>query len=322
MENHDHLDFRSENFGIDPKKSRKKKRRKIWRWILLLVLGILIFFGADLFLRLRSAFNQAHNPIETINLREQEIEMGGDPISILILGIDSDGPNDRGRSDVMMLATINPNTNSTYLVSIARDTMVYIVGHGSTTRINHAYAYGGPEMSVNTVQNFLNVPIDYYVEVNMDVFGPLIDAVGGVAVYNDTVAFSMSGHDFPLGPVDLDGDAALAYVRMRMQDPQGDFGRQQRQRAVIGALTRDLASFGTITRYQELLNIAGDGMRTDVTLGNMVTISTRYGAALRNMTDLTLYGPSQMVNGMSLVVVSEGDRLEMSSRLRRHLELE
>jgi len=322
MENYESLEFSQESFGIDDKKRRKKKRRKIIKWVILLILGVILFFGADFFLRLRSAFNQAHNPIQTINLREQEMDLGGDPISILILGIDSDGPHDRGRSDVMMLATINPNTNTTYLVSLARDTMVYIVGHGSTTRINHAYAYGGPEMSVNTVQNFLNIPIDYYVEVRMDTFSPLIDAVGGVTVYNDTVAFSMSGHDFPLGYVDLDGDAARAYVRMRMQDPHGDFGRQQRQRSIMGALAGELANIRTVTRYQELLDIAGDGMRTDVTLGNMVTISTRYGRALRNITDLDLRGPSQMVNGMSLVIVSEHDRLEMSNRLRGHLELD
>jgi len=315
MENYEKLDFREEDFGIDSKKKKKKKRRKIVRLVVLCILAIVIFFGADIFLRLRSAFNQAHYPIQTINLREQEMDLGGDPLSILILGIDRDGPHDRGRSDVMMLATINPNTNSTYLVSIARDTMVEIVGHGSTTRINHAYAYGGPEMAVNTVQNFLNVPIDHYVEVNMDVFGPLVDAVGGVTVYNDTVAFSLSGHDFSLGSVDLDGDAALAYVRMRMEDPEGDFGRQRRQRAVMGALTSELVGVRTITRYQELLDIAGDGMRTDVTLGNMVTISTRYGAALRNIIDLDLRGSGQMVNGMSLIVVSEADRLEMSTRL-------
>ena len=303
-------------------KSRKKKRRRIILLILGIILAILIFFGADLFLRLRAALEKAHQPVDTIDLREEEAILGDDPISILILGIDRDGPHDQGRSDTMMLATINPNTNSTYLLSIARDTQMYIVGNGSVTRANHAYAYGGAQMSINTVQNFLNVPIDYYVELDMVAFGPLIDAVGGVTVYNDTLAFSAGGYDFPLGYVDLTGNSALAYVRMRMQDPHGDFGRQQRQRAVIGALSSDLAGIGTITRYRDLLDVAGGNMLTDLTLNDILGISTGYTAALRNITDLEMRGSGQMINGMSLIVVSDQERMEISNQLRRHLELD
>ena len=296
-------------------KKRKKKRKKIILFTLLGILLIIVFFAVDISVRVGGMFSAVHAPVETEDLRDEELVLGDDPFSLLILGIDG------GRSDTMMLVTVNPNQNSTYMLSIARDTMAYIVGHGSTTRINHAYAYGGAQMSINTVQRLLDVPIDFYMELEMDGFGPLVNAVGGVTVYNE-FAFSEGGHHFPAGEINLSGDQALAYVRMRMQDPRGDFGRQERQRDVVESIVREMAGVGVVTRYQNILNAVGDSLFTDLALADMIAISTGYTGALGNIVSLELGGTGQMVNGMSLQVVPEYQRLEMSSRLRNHLGLE
>ena len=297
------------------KKKRKKKRKKIIIFSLLGIFLIILYFILDVTFRVSGMISDIHVPLETEQLRDDGFELGQDPFSVLILGIEG------GRSDTMMLATVNPDKDSTYLLSIARDTKVYIVGNGSTTRINHAFAYGGATMSINTIQRFLDVPIDFYVELDMDGFGPLVDAIGGVTVNND-LAFSEEGHYFPFGEISLNGEQALAFVRMRMQDPQGDFGRQQRQRDVTEAMIREMAGVSVVTRYQNILNAVGDNMFTDLALGEIIAISTGYTSALGNITNLDLRGNGQMINGMALQVVPEEERLAMSSLLRTHLGLE
>ena len=304
---------------VDDVKGKKKKRRRI---ILLLIVLILVIFLIDIFRRANTAFDEMYEPFgETVvNLRAEQgfppLNLGEDPFSILILGLDE------GRSDSMMLATVNPNTGSTYLLSIPRDTMVTISHHGSTTRINHAFAYGGIDMAVNTVQDFLNIPIDFYASLDMSEFYTLVDAFGGVRVYNNTVDFSMGGYHFPLGYIDLTGSSAYYYVRMRMDDPQGDFGRQERQRDVLGALMGELLQVTTVMRYRQIFDATGEHVRTNLSLGNIITILLRYNRALRNITHLDLQAPGQLIGGMYLIPIPEEQRLAMSNRLRNHLELE
>ena len=306
------------NNGSKKHKKKRKKSRKIILMIFAIIFAILLSFVLDVFFRVNTMFNEILEEVNTIDLRDSDsaLVLGETPFSVLILGIDG------GRSDTIMVATVNPDLGTTYLLSIARDTYVPIVGHGTSTRINHAFAYGGIEMAINTVQEFLNIPIDYFVTLDMDGFGDLVDALGGVRVYNDTLAFSEGGHHFTMGYNNLNGDAALVFVRMRMQDPNGDYGRQQRQRLVLNAMVSELAGVGVVTRYQDVIGAAGNHLRTDVSMNEMVSISLNYTVALRNITNLELRGTGQNIRGMALQVVSEEDRLEMSQRLRTHLELE
>ena len=308
--------LRGDMHGRDGRRRKKKKRRKAILIILAIIMLVTGFFLFDVFRRARSAFNEMFQPLgDVVNMRQSPLNLGEDPFSILILGLDE------GRTDAIMVATVNPNEGTTYLLSIARDTMVTIPGHG-TTRINHAFAYGGIEMTVNTVQEFLNIPIDYHASLYMGQFHALVDAFGGVQVYNNTVAFSMGGYDFPLGNVNLTGASAFYYARMRMNDPQGDFGRQERQRDILGAMANELAGVTVVTRYQHILDSVGDHMRTNVTLNEMMSVSVNYNRALRNITNLDLHAPGEMINGMYLIPVPEDQRLAMSIRLRNHLELE
>jgi len=302
-------------------KKRMSKRTKIIIRVILGIFLVIVLYVLFLIFSVQSMFNDVHAPLDTINMRGagQEVDLGEEPFSTLILGIDREGPHDRGRSDTMMLVTVNPNLGTTYILSLARDTMVTI--DGRQTRINHAYAYGGPTLAIDTVQQLLNVSVDRYVEIDMLGFGPLIDAAGGITVYNNTVAFSEGGYHFPLGEIRLTGSSALVFVRMRYQDPQGDFGRQERQRAVTEAMMRQMTS-SAVTNHNAILSAAGDSMQTDISFGDMTTIALNYAGALGHVENLELRGQGQMINGMSLIVVAEADRLEMSTRLRNHLEMD
>ena len=128
-----------------------------------------------------------HQPIERekSEKRTEEITLTKqDPFSVLVLGVD-EREGDSGRSDTMIVLTVNPNQNSIKMLSIPRDTRTEIVGHGTTDKINHAYAFGREEMSIATVEHLLDIPIDYYVKVNMEGFQDIVDAVGGIQVNNN-----------------------------------------------------------------------------------------------------------------------------------------
>ncbi|MGF3114093.1 LCP family protein [Facklamia sp. P12937] len=160
------------------------------------------------------------------------------PFSVLLLGIDTGdlGRTEVGRSDVMMVATINPKEENIVITSIPRDSYVDIPDRGMD-KINHAYAFGGPELSVETVENWLDIEIPYYITVDMKGLADVVDSVGGIDVVPPT-SFEISGYSFTEGQeLHLDGEMALAYVRERYNSG-GDYARQKRQRQVVVGITQ------------------------------------------------------------------------------------
>src|SRR5699024_7279519 len=136
-------------------------------------------------------------------------------VNILLLGVD-ERSGDKGRSDTLILLSLNPKSKSMTMMSIPRDTYVNIPDHGMD-KINHAYAFGDAGLSVRTLENTFDLPVHYYAKVNMEGFVQGIDALGGVTVHNDTT-FSQGGADFSEGNIHLDGEKALKYIRMRKND--------------------------------------------------------------------------------------------------------
>src|SRR5690606_35189241 len=238
----------------------KRNKKKKWPWVVGILGLIVIGLGIYLFTVYNSFTNtldEMHEPIDREasekRASDQEVSLTEqDPFSVLLLGVD-EREDDRGRSDTVVVMTINPAEKSTKMVSIPRDTYTEIVGRGTTDKINHAYAFGGIEMSLDTVENLLDIPIDYVMQVNMEGFKDIVDAVGGVEV-NNTMAFD----DYPAGTIQLNGDEALGYVRMRKQDPEGDFGRQNRQKQVIQAIMKEGASVNSLLNYKDIFTALGD----------------------------------------------------------------
>lgn len=179
------------------------------------------------------------------------------------MGVDErDG--DKGRADTLIYMTVNPKTNTTDMVSIPRDTYTKIIGKGTMDKINHSYAFGGTQMTVDTVENFLDVPVDYFVKVNMESFRDVVDTLGGITV-NSTFAFSYDGYSFGKGEITLNGKEALAYTRMRKEDPRGDFGRQDRQRQVIQGIINKGANISSITKFGDMFKVVEDNVKTNLT---------------------------------------------------------
>ncbi|WP_026672866.1 LCP family glycopolymer transferase [Alkalihalobacterium bogoriense] len=284
----------------------------------------IIGYGLYLYMSVNSTASEIHEPLdrEFSEKRGAQVDVEGkQPMSFLLAGVDSTGETHAGRSDTIIVLTVNPNDKSIKMVSIPRDTRTEIVGRGTIEKINHAYAYGGVQMTVDTVENFLNIPIDHYVSINMEGFKGIVDALGGVNVNNE-FAFNSGGHEFGEGPLFLNGEEALAYSRMRKQDARGDFGRNDRQRQIVEAVIKEGAQLSSITKAGSILDAVGESVRTDLTLSEMWAIQSNYKEAGGNVEQLALVGPSQRIDGLSYVVISDEDRNNMTQLLREHLELD
>lgn len=249
------------------------------------------------------------------------------PISVLILGVDQgiEGRHDRGNSDTLILATANSQKNSATMTSIPRDTLTDIKGDPGNKyfmfRVNSAYEIGGSAASVKTVKSMLNVPIDYYVEVNMKALRSLVNAVGGVDV-NVPFDFSYDWCDFHKGKQHLNGRHAVAYVRMRKEDPRGDYGRQLRQRQVIEAIAHKAMSVNTISNYRKLVDIFNKYVKTNLSFNDMLSLALNYRGCMDNLKSGYIQGHDAWIDGSAIQVASTEELQKTSNKIRRNLGLE
>ena len=306
------------------KKILKNKRKKWTIFFIVLAATLITVSGAYIRARLAKVENEIHQEVETVNLREKEIS-DNDSFSVLLLGIDNGAygrGTEVGRSDTMLVVTVNEKLGKTTIVSIPRDSYTEIVGYGTNDKINHAYAFGQEKMSINSVQNMLNIPIDYYVTVDMGGLMGLVDAVGGLDI-TPVLTFTYEGESFTEG-VDrhVDGEAALRYARMRYDDPEGDMGRQKRQQYVIQKLVEKLLNITSVTRYEEILKTLENSVRTNFTLDKLLSVKNNYPKALKNFESDKISGSGTMIGGIYYFVVPEDERLRISNLLRENLELQ
>jgi LCP family protein required for cell wall assembly len=195
----------------------------------------------------------------------------GDAVDVLFIGSDSrarlDPDHDRaggGRADVLMLAHVSADRRHVSLVSILRDSWVDVPGHG-TAKINAAYSWGGVPLTVQTVEQLLDVRIDHVAEIDFAGFAGMTDALGGVTVESST-AFDAQGHHFTLGPNRLDGAAALAFVRERSAFADADHTRVRNQQAFMRALVQRVLSEDTLTspgRIRQFVSSSSEYLSVD-----------------------------------------------------------
>ncbi|MBE9900333.1 LCP family glycopolymer transferase [Enterococcus casseliflavus] len=306
------------------------KGKKIFLIILgivaVLVIGI-VGVGAKLYMDLSGSIQKTYESVERDQeetKRETKVDLAqNQSFSVLLMGIDTGdlGRVEQGRSDTMMVATVSPEDNQTTIVSIPRDTYVDIIGRGTQDKINHAYAFGGAAMSMNTVENYLDIPIDHYISINMAGLKELVDAVGGIEVNND-LTFSQSGYDFTIGKITLDGDQALAYSRMRHEDPNGDYGRQERQRKIVEGIARKVLSFDGVSKYQGILSAVESNMKTDMSFDDLRTIALNYRDAFNTVKQDQLKGEGFMQDGISYQRVSDDELARVQTELKAQLNLD
>jgi len=305
-------------------KTKKKSRKwlKITGGILLILLIAGGAYAFTVYNSLKGAVETMHQPIERKQSEKREKPVAfkeKDPFSVLMLGVD-ERKGDRGRSDTIIVLTVNPNNNSVKMLSIPRDTRTEIVGKGKEDKINHAYAFGGVPMAMDTVENFLDIPIDYYMQVNMEGFQDIVDAVGGVTVRND-LDFTSDGFHFAKKELTLNGEKALAYTRMRYEDPRGDFGRQTRQRQIIQAVIKEGASISSITNFSDIFTAIGKNVKTNLTFDQLIDIQKNYKTVGTNIQQMEIKETGTKINKIYYGLVSAEEKQKIQNELKAQLEL-
>ncbi|MFL6978350.1 LCP family protein [Bacillus inaquosorum] len=291
--------------------------------IILFILALLLTIGGltcySIYRNVAKSVNHMYEPLHR-DSKQQDDGIGHDPISILLLGVD-ERPGDKGRTDSMIVLTVNPETKTSTMVSIPRDTRVFMQSKNTNIKINAAYTYEGIEGTVQTVEQFLNIPINYYIKVNMEGFKDIVDAIGGITVNND-FPFTLEGVHIPKGEQHIDGKIALKYARMRKEDPRGDFGRQQRQREIINEIIHEGAQLKSLANYQGILTALEENIQTNLTLDKMIDIQRSYKEAVNNIHQIEIKGDDKKIDHLWYHVVTDETRKDLSKKLRHQLNLE
>ncbi len=238
-------------------------------------------------------------------------------------GLDPDGDHAAGgRSDTLMLAHVPADRKTVYLMSIMRDSWVDVPGHG-TAKINAAYSWGGIPLTVQTVEQLLDVRIDHVAEIDFAGFQGMTDALGGVTVQSPK-EFTARGHHFVAGANRLDGAQALTFVRERYAFADADHTRVRNQQAFMRGIVDGVLSKGTLTnpgRVQDFVAATSKYLSVDAGLDFQTLVGL--GWSLRDVrpSDLQTFtlptaGGGTSTDGQSYVAVNTGAVQSLSSALR------
>jgi polyisoprenyl-teichoic acid--peptidoglycan teichoic acid transferase len=265
------LSFTNDDHPADPDTAAPAAQRKRRTWLAAILTAVALLIVAALAAGVIYAVsidravngNLQHNsgqlPPETPTAKGEKARPAkgqGEAVNYVLMGSDSRdvGNAGHGRSDVLMVMHLAADRKSAYMISFPRDMYVPIPGHGKN-KINAAFAFGGPSLTVRTLEGMLNTRMDHVVLIDFEGFIQLTEELGGVKVYNKYASVS-GGHSFPVGNVNLRGEQALAYVRERKQLPRGDFDRAERQRVVLRAILAKGLAKETISNPWKFVNFA------------------------------------------------------------------
>ena len=259
------------------------------------------------------------------------------PFSILLMGVDTGSAHRtskwEGNSDSMILVTINPKTKKTTMTSLERDILIKLSGPknndqaGYDAKLNAAYAAGGAKMAIMTVQDMLDITIDKYVQINMKGLVQLVDAVGGITVTNHfDFPISIEEHEPEFtasvepGRHKINGEQALVYSRMRYDDPDGDYGRQRRQREVISKVLKKILALDSVSKYRKILSAVSKNMQTNIEISSSTIPNLLgYSDALKNVKSYQLKGEGATIDGTSYQLVTAKEMLKVQNRIKEQL---
>ncbi|SNR20229.1 Cell envelope-associated transcriptional attenuator LytR-CpsA-Psr, subfamily F2 (as in PMID19099556) [Lactobacillus delbrueckii subsp. bulgaricus] len=309
---------------------KRKKRNKAMRIFWSVMAVILVAIGGFALYEYNTVKNAADTAYRSGGLGNAEngsknsVISNSKPIAILLMGTDTGalGRTYKGRTDSIMVAVLNPKTKKTTLVSFERDQQVNLPDYpeNSPSKLNAAYAYGNAKELAKVLKKYYNIPINAYVLINMGGLKTIVNKVGGVDIA-PILSFSYEGYTFTKGKTThMDGAKALAYSRMRYDDPEGDYGRQKRQRQVLSALLKKAESATTLLNPSFISSLSKQ-VQTDLTFSDMTSMAKRYLAATKDLkTDYT-HGTSYMQDGVSYQKISVSERQRISNLIRKTLGL-
>ncbi|RJS49050.1 MAG: hypothetical protein CIT03_04700 [Methanobacterium sp.] len=230
-------------------------------------------------------------------------------INILLLGSDDRTGQMRGNTDSMSVLSIDKNTTEVSLLSIPRDTRVDIPGRG-VDKINSAYPYGDIDTTIETVENFLDIRIDYYILVDFKEFKEMVDTLGGITLdVEPHVARAVPELHGKSGISRLNGEEALAYLRFRF-DEDADPGRVRRHQKAIQSIIQETLNPSNISNAPAILNQLRKNVRTNIPPLETTLIDTLIqGFDIENSKTAVITGEWVTINGI-VYLIPDMDKTE------------
>lgn len=328
---------------------RKQKKTKKWKkrtlltilFLFIVIIGIGSYVAFHAYQAANGAYKDLDRLGEKSDLRDEAVKVGKDPYSILLMGVETYATSgENGRADTQIVVTLNPHTHKMTMTSIPRDTRVELPSEGAgqyagVHKINAAYTYGSisgygaNKFTVETVENLLDIPIDEYVAVNFEGFRDIVDALGGVTVnikegfWEKNIYNHNKKINFKKGPAKLNGEEALAFVRMRKRAVNNVYPRDERQRQFIQAAIGQAISVGTIFKVGEISDILGKDVETSLSPTEIYALQKAYSSIDASAIEtINIDGSDQMINGASYFIPTDEGLAEVSNKLKQALELE
>lgn len=286
------------------KKNEMKKSKKIV--IMGLVIATLLIFTGTY------AYSSYLGEIQTVKMTENEAELkiqpqvsskADDIINIALIGIDNPADDyDGSRADSIMIASLDTTHQKIKITSIMRDTFVNIPGE-KYDKINHSYAYGGPELTVQTINQNFDMNIKDYITVNFSAMEKIVDAVDGVDI--DVKSYEVYGINDETddkisdpGMQTLNGEQAVAYSAIRYEG-DGDYERTERQRTVLKNILEKVMSDKSLPQVLALIQTLGPYIQTSFDQGQMVNLATSaFTSKLENSENARLPLDGEAIGGL------------------------
>ncbi|MDA3784024.1 LCP family protein [Lactobacillus delbrueckii] len=305
-------------------------RKRIFRIIMSLAILLLVILSGMLaysYFNVERAVSRSYQKSglkAAENESKEEVLKGKKPLVVLLLGTDT-GALDRdykGRTDSIMVLVLNPRTKKSTIVSIERDFQVNFPQYPqySPSKINAAYTYGGVKLLSQTLDRYFKIPVNTYALINMGGMKSIIDQLGGVDI-TPLLSFDYEGYSYKKGvTTHMNGDKALEYCRMRYDDPEGDYGRQKRQRQILTAIIKSGADVQSLLK-PAFLNSVSSQVRTDLTFSDLTQMAKSYRASGDQLeTDYT-HGTGFNQDGVSYQHISLAERQRISDLVRQAASL-
>jgi len=306
---------------------RKRKKRRIIKWISFMFLFVVLAGASYAYYLFEKTQNAVSNSYEEIRPNQAKRDLKDESFSVLFVGVDDSNSrkfNESTRTDALILATFNPKDKSVKMVSIPRDSYVYIPSEDKYDKINHAHVYDGVKGTVETVEHLFDMQIDYYVKINFYAFIDIVDALGGIEAevpYDIVEKDAEDQYTIKLekGYQHLNGEEALALARTRKKD--NDIERGKRQQEIIKAIVKKAASVGSITKYDDIIDTVGKNMKTNLKFDEMLSL-TSYATAGTNLNieSYSLKGYDDYTSAGYYYRLDEQSLEEVKQEFKHHLE--
>lgn len=312
---------RAEDLDTDDRAQRPRRRHR-YRLIILIVVVVaitctVVFFGkpiarlaANAYLSLKLGKSHLKGQ-EGADVKEALTRLSADPdksVNTLVMGSDAGSTKGEGgycRSDVMLLACIQERDRKAVVISVPRDTMVELAGHG-TQKINAAHAFGGPAGAIDAVKSLLGIDVHHYISMQFTGFQKIVNALGGIPIHlNKEIDDPHAGY-LPAGDLKLDGWQALVLVRSRNAD-NGDLDRIQSQHTFIKALMAKAETMKSVWKANQLVDIVASNCKLDYSASQLLDLAMELRQFKpEDVQFVTVPGVDEYIKGVSYFVPNKG----------------